>query len=185
MLKHLNLGEVSSYPPGYKENGGIFCHNNPWIHLAHMMLGNGDRAYEYYLSICPAAKEEKIETYRGEPYVYSQMVAGKDAATPGEAKNAWLTGTAAWTFLSVSQGFMGIKPDYDGLGIDPCVPSDWPEFSVTRRFRGATYEISVKNPHGKCKGYSKMLVDGNEVAGTTAPLAEPGSTVKVEIELGS
>ncbi|MFP4281895.1 MAG: GH36-type glycosyl hydrolase domain-containing protein [Opitutales bacterium] len=181
---HLHLGEVSSYPPGYKENAGIFCHNNPWIHFAHMLMGDGDRAYEYYLSICPAAKEEKIETYRGEPYVYSQMVAGKDAATPGEAKNAWLTGTAAWTFLTVSQGFMGVRPDYTGLTIDPCIPRAWPEFSVTRRYRGATYEISVRNPKGVCRGVTKVLVDGTEVPGNTVPQAPSGATVKVEIELG-
>lgn len=181
----LHLGEVTSYPPGYKENAGIFCHNNPWIHLAHMLLGNGDRAYEYYLSICPAAKEEKIETYRGEPYVYSQMVSGRDAAMPGEAKNAWLTGCAAWTFLTVSHGFMGVQPDYAGLKLDPCIPSDWPEFEVTRRFRGATYEVLVKNPKGVCKGVSSMLVDGERVAGNVVPLAPAGATVKIEIELGA
>jgi cellobiose phosphorylase len=182
---HLHLGEVSSYPPGYKENAGIFCHNNPWIHFAHMMLGHGDRAYEYYLSICPAAKESKIDIYRGEPYVYSQMVAGKDAATPGEAKNAWLTGTAAWTFLSVSQGFMGVRPDYRGLRFDPCVPGDWPGFSVTRRFRGATYEIEVKNPRGLCRGVNSLLVDGERVSGNLIPLAPAGRTVKVEVTLGA
>lgn len=167
---HLHLGEVSSYPPGYKENAGIFCHNNPWIHLAHLQLGNGDRAYEYYLSICPASKEDTIETYRGEPYMYSQMIAGKDAPTPGEAKNAGLTGTAAWTFLTISQGFAGIKPDYTGLQIDPCVPSDWPEVKVTRKFRGKTFHITIQNPNQKCKGIKSLTLNGELIAGDTIPL---------------
>jgi cellobiose phosphorylase len=180
---HLELGEVSSYPPGYKENGGVFCHNNPWIHLALMKLGEGDRAYAYYLSVCPAAKEGIIDTYRGEPYVYSQMIAGKDAATPGEAKNAWLTGTAAWTFLSVSQGFCGVQPDYAGLRLDPCIPSDWPEIKVTRVFRGATYHITVRNPDGNGYGVKEMLVDGAAVEGNRVPLAEAGATVEVNVRL--
>ena len=177
---HVELGEVSSYPPGYKENGGVFCHNNPWIQFALMKLGDGDRAFEYYLSICPAAKEEIIDTYRAEPYVYSQMIAGKDAAIPGEAKNSWLTGCAAWTFLTVSQGFCGIQPEYQGLRLDPCVPSHWPEFKVTRKFRGATYQITVKNPSGISRGVSRLTVDGKLVSGNIIPLAPAGSTVAVE-----
>ena len=180
---HLELGEVSSYPPGYKENGGVFCHNNPWVHMAMMKLGMGDQALEYYLSICPAAKEEMIDTYRGEPYVYSQMIAGKDAATPGEAKNAWLTGTAAWTFLSVSQGFCGIQPDFTGLRLDPCIPSDWPEFTVTRKFRGATYHITVRNPDHRTKGLRSLTVDGESIEGNLIPVASAGSTVTVEASL--
>jgi len=181
---HLELGEVSSYPPGYKENAGVFCHNNPWIHLSLMKLGEGDRAMEYYLSVCPAAKEEIIDTYRGEPYVYSQMIAGKDAATPGEAKNAWLTGTAAWMFVTVSQGFCGIQPDYHGLRLDPCIPKDWPEFSVTRKFRGVTYHIHVKNPDGVSRGICELLVDGQKVEGNVVPLGKV-ETVKVEAVLGT
>ncbi|MEI8387183.1 MAG: glycosyl transferase [Verrucomicrobiota bacterium] len=177
---HVELGEVSSYPPGYKENAGVFCHNNPWIQFALMKLGDGDRAFEYYLSICPAAKEDIIDTYRAEPYVYSQMIAGKDAATPGEAKNSWLTGCAAWTFLTVSQGFCGIQPDYRGLRLDPCIPSHWPEFRATRKFRGATYHITVKNPSGKTRGVSRLTVDGKKIPGNIIPLATPGSTVAVE-----
>lgn len=180
---HLELGEVSSYPPGYKENAGVFCHNNPWIQFALMKLGDGDRAFQYYLSICPAAKEDIIDTYRGEPYVYSQMIAGKDAATPGEAKNSWLTGCAAWTFLTVSQGFCGVQPDYEGLKIDPCIPSDWPAFKVTRRFRGATYEITVNNPHRRQKGVRKLVVNGKVIPGQIIPLAAAGETVTVEVEL--
>lgn len=181
---HLELGEVSSYPPGYKENAGVFCHNNPWIQFALMKIGDGDRAYDYYMSICPAAKEDIIDTYRGEPYVYSQMIAGKDAATPGEAKNAWLTGCAAWTFLTVSQGFCGVQPDYTGLKLDPCIPKDWPSFRVTRMYRGARYEITVMNPNRVNRGISHLLVNGQRVEGQVIPLATSGEIVKVEAVLG-
>ena len=180
---HVELGEVTSYPPGYKENAGVFCHNNPWIQFALMKLGDGDRAFEYYLSICPAANENIIETYRAEPYVYSQMIAGRDAATPGEAKNSWLTGCAAWTFLTVSQGFCGIQPDYNGLRLDPCIPSAWPGFKVTRRFRGATYRIAITNPSGKTNGIARLTVNGRAVEGNLIPQAAPGETVTVEAVL--
>ena len=176
---HVELGEVSSYPPGYKENAGVFCHNNPWIQLALMKIGDGDRAFDYYLRTCPSAQENRIEQYRGEPYVYSQMIAGPDSGTPGEAKNAWLTGTAAWTFLTVSQGVLGIQPDYDGLRIDPCIPSTWPGFSVQRRYRGATYKITVENPSGLCRGVKALTVDGKRIAGRTIPLAPSGAEVEV------
>lgn len=181
---HLSLGEVTSYPPGYKENGGIFCHNNPWIHIGWCQLGEGERAMEYYRSICPATKEDMIETYRCEPYVYAQMIAGKDAAIPGEAKNSWLTGTAAWTFVALSQFILGIRPTYTGLLIDPCIPASWPGFKVTREYRGAKYEISVKNPSGICKGVKRVLCDGQEIDGCVLPILEAGRTVKVDIEMG-
>lgn len=181
---HIELGEVSSYPPGYKENAGIFCHNNTWIHLGWCQQGEGDRAFEYYLSICPAAQEKNIETYRCEPYVYAQMISGRDAAIAGEAKNAWLTGTAAWTFVTVSQGIFGIQPGFDGLRIDPCIPKNWPGFKVTRAYRGASYEVTVNNPKGLSKGVTRMKVDGKEVPGNVLPLAPAGKTVKVEIDLG-
>ena len=180
----LNLGEVTSYPPGYKENAGIFCHNNTWIHLGWCQMGDGDRAMEYYHSICPSVKEGQIETYRCEPYVYAQMIAGRDAATHGEAKNAWLTGTAAWTFVVVSQGILGVKPTFTGLSIDPCVPKAWPGFSVTRVYRGATYQITVKNPNGVCKGVKALTVAGKPVVGNIIPVAAAGSTVQVEVVLG-
>jgi cellobiose phosphorylase len=182
---HLELGEISSYPPGYKENAGIFCHNNTWINLGWCLLGDGDRALEYYLSICPSAKEDDIDRYRCEPYVYAQMIAGRDAATPGEAKNSWLTGTAAWTFLSVSQGLLGIQPAYDGLRIDPCIPKAWPGFAVTRYFRGRQYRIEVKNPNGVCGGVNRMLVDGREVAGNVIPPSTSGGVVDVRVVLGA
>ncbi|NDV63195.1 glycosyl transferase [Puniceicoccales bacterium CK1056] len=179
----LNLGEVSSYPPGYKENGGIFCHNNPWIHLALMQEGEGDRAYTYYKSICPAAQPDQ-ETYKSEPYVYSQMIAGKAAKNHGEAKNAWLTGTAAWTLLSIMQGFAGLKPDYDALVLDPCIPSDWPEFKVSRQIRGTCYEIHVKNPDGVCTGIKELSVDGQPVSGNRIPYISNGGTVEVVAIIG-
>jgi cellobiose phosphorylase len=182
---YLELGEVSSYPPGYKENAGIFCHNNTWINLGWCLLGDGDRALEYYLSICPSAKESQIDTYRSEPYVYAQMIAGRDAATPGEAKNSWLTGTAAWTFLSVSQGLLGIQPTYTGLKIDPCIPKSWPGFTAVRKFRDIEYRITVKNPSGICKGVRSLTVAGKPVAGNIIPLASDGAgVVEVEVTLG-
>lgn len=181
---HLELGEVTSYPPGVKENGGIFCHNNTWIHLAWCLLGDGERALEYYLSICPSAKESQIETYRGEPYVYAQMIAGKDAPCFGEAKNSWLTGTAAWTFVAASQGILGIQPDYAGLRVDPCIPKKWTGFSVSRVFRGVRYEITVNNPRGVCKGVSALTVDGVPVKGNVIPPPKGKDSVKVEVTLG-
>ncbi|MDR0354077.1 MAG: glycosyl transferase [Opitutaceae bacterium] len=180
----LELGEVTSYPPGYKENAGIFCHNNTWIHLGWCQLGEGDRAYEYYLSICPAAKESQIETYRCEPYVYAQMIAGRDAATPGEAKNAWLTGTAAWTFVTLSQGILGIRPAFSGLLIDPCIPKNWKEYKVRRRFRNVIYNITIQNPGHACSGVASMRVNGREIAGNIIPLHEEGP-VAVEVVLGN
>ena len=181
---HLELGEVTSYPPGYKENAGIFCHNNTWINLGWCLLGDGDRALEYYLSICPSAKEEQIETYRSEPYVYAQMIAGRDAATPGEAKNSWLTGTAAWTFLTVSQGLLGVKPDFDGLRIDPCIPKGWKEFKVTRNYRGVEYQAHVSNPKGICQGVKSLKVDGQKVGGNLIPIPSGKKIVQVEVTLG-
>lgn len=181
----LRLGEVTSYPPGVKENAGIFSHNNTWIHLAWCQLGEGDRALEYYLSICPSAKQDQIDTYRGEPYVYAQMIAGKDAPCFGEAKNNWLTGTAAWTFVVVSQGLLGIKPDYAGLRIDPCIPKDWPGFTATRRFRGDTYAITVRNPNGVSKGIKALRLDGADLDPTQAiPVMGDGKTHAVEVILG-
>jgi cellobiose phosphorylase len=182
---YLNLGEVSSYPPGVKENAGIFCHNNTWINLAWCELGDGDRALEYYLSICPSAKQDQIDIYRSEPYVYAQMIAGKDAPCFGEAKNSWLTGTAAWTFVSVSQGLLGIKPDYEGLRIDPCIPKSWPGFTATRHFRGDTYEITVKNPNGVCKGLAAVTLDGAALDPThPIPVIGDGAVHQVEVVLG-
>jgi cellobiose phosphorylase len=181
---HLELGEITSYPPGVKENAGIFCHNNTWIHLAHCLLGDGDRAFEYYLSVCPSAKESQIDTYRLEPYVYAQTIDGKDSPTFGQAKNSWLTGTAAWTFVVLTQGILGIKPTYDGLQVDPCIPSSWPSFTVTRRFRGSTFHVEVRNPDGVCAGVRRLEVDGQVLDGGTVPVPTEPRDVRVVVTLG-
>ncbi len=181
-----HLGEISSYPPGYKENAGIFCHSNPWIAMAEAILGRGDRAFDYYLRICPAVKESNIERYRCEPYCYAQMIAGRDAPVHGEAKNSWLTGTAAWSFVAISQAILGIKPDYDGLRIDPCIPAGWKEYRVTRVFRGVKYCITVRNPHGISKGVPRLTVNGKKVEGNLVPFnpAEKEAAVEVTLERG-
>ena len=181
---HLELGEISSYPPGYKENAGIFCHNNPWIVCAEAELGHGDRAFEVYRRTCPAFIEDISDIHRTEPYVYSQMIAGRDAPGFGEAKNSWLTGTAAWSFLSVSQAILGVKPTLDGLRIDPCVPSGCKGYTVTRCYRGACYEIEVKNPTGAEHGVRELRVDGEIIEGDLIPVRAPGETVKVEVLMG-
>ena len=180
---YLNLGEISSYPPGYKENAGIFCHNNPWISIAETVIGRGNCAFEVYRKTCPAYLEEISEIHRTEPYVYPQMIAGCDAATHGEAKNSWLTGTAAWTFYDVSQAILGIKPQYDGLQVDPCIPAEWKGFTVTRQYRGAVYEITVDNAAGVQKGVVSMEVDGKPVEGNIAPVFENG-THQVRVVMG-
>ena len=181
---YLNLGEISSYPPGYKENAGIFCHNNPWITCAETVLGHGARAFETYRKICPAYLEPVSEIHRTEPYVYSQMVAGKDAPTFGEAKNSWLTGTAAWTFVNVSQYILGIQPTLDGLRVDPCIPHTLAGYTVTRRYRGAVYHIRVENPHAVQKGVQSVTVNGAPIAGTLLPLAKAGEGVEVVVTMG-
>ncbi len=162
---YVNLGEISSYPPGYKENAGIFCHNNPWVSIAETRLGRGNRAFEIYRKTCPAYIEDISEIHRTEPYVYSQMVAGKDAPKHGEAKNSWLTGTAAWTFVNVSQYILGIQPDFDGLHIDPCIPTELESLRITRHYRGADIHIDIQNPEHVEKGIQSMEIDGKPVPG--------------------
>ena len=166
---YLNLGEISSYPPGYKENAGIFCHNNPWVSIAETVIGRGNRAYEIYSKTCPSCIENISEIHRTEPYVYSQMVAGADAARHGEAKNSWLTGTAAWTFINLSQAILGICPDYEGLRIDPCIPEGFGDFTITRIFRDAVYHIQIQNPSNVQKGVTHLNVDGKEIDGNMIP----------------
>ena len=178
----VEYGEISSYPAGYKENAGIFCHNNPWVIIGETVLGRGDYAWDYYRKICPSYTEANSALHKVEPYVYSQMIAGKDAAKPGEAKNSWLTGTAAWNWYAITQYILGIKPAYNGLQIDPCICSEWKEYTVTRRFRGSEYEITIKNPDGVCKGIREMLLDGQPVEGNVVPHT-PGRHV-VTVTLG-
>ncbi|WP_346855359.1 glycosyl transferase [uncultured Draconibacterium sp.] len=179
---YIEYGEISSYPEGYKENAGIFCHNNPWIMLGETVIGRGDRAWEYFKKICPAYLEDKSELHKTEPYVYSQMIAGKDAFKPGEAKNSWLTGTAAWNFYTISQYILGVRPHYKGLEIDPCIPHDWKGFKVSRKFRGATYKIEVINPNGSSKGVKQITLDDKPVEGNVLPIMPEGTyTVKVEM----
>ena len=181
---YLNLGEVSSYPPGYKENAGIFCHNNPWVSIAETVVGHGNRAFDIYRKTCPAYTEDFSEIHCTEPYVYSQMVGGRDARFHGQGKNSWLTGTAAWTFVNISQYILGIQPDYDGLRIDPCTPEDFGNFKLIRKFRQAVYEIEVQNPDHVQKGIKKLIVDGKEVEGNLVPFEEGKEKYSVVAVMG-
>jgi len=178
----VELGEVSTYPPGYKENGGIFCHNNPWVIIAETVVGRGERAFDYYKRIAPAYREAISDVHQLEPYVYAQMIAGKEAVRAGQAKNSWLTGTAAWNFVAVSQYLLGVRPDFDALVIDPQLGPEVPSFTVTRRLRGATYEISVTNS-GAPGSRASLVVDGRPVEGNRVPYAARGAVVRIEATL--
>jgi cellobiose phosphorylase len=182
---YLNLGEISSYPPGYKENGGVFCHNNPWIMIAECMLGRGDRAFQYYRKICPAYLEDISSLHKTEPYVYAQMIAGKEAALPGEAKNSWLTGTAAWTFVALSQWILGIRPEYDGLRIDPCIPAEWDGFTAQRTFRGSRYDIEIENPVHVSRGIAEIRLDGRPMEDNLIPTSKKASPHRVQVTMGA
>lgn len=181
---YIEYGEISTYPAGYKENAGVFCHNNAWIICAEAYAGRGDKAFEYYSKIAPAYLEDISDLHRTEPYVYAQMIAGKDAGRMGEAKNSWLTGTAAWNFVAVSQYILGIAPDWNGLKVDPSIPSAWDGFSASRKFRGATYNITVKNPSHVNKGVKSMTVDGKAVEGNVVPVFSDGAEHTVEVVMG-
>ena len=178
----LNLGEISSYPPGYKENGSVFCHNNPWVIIGETVLGHGDRAFDLYSRIAPAyIKDQKL--HRVEPYVYAQTINGRDSATPGEARNSWLTGTSAWNFYAISQAILGVKPAFDGLTLDPCLPAGIKDLSIHREFRGNTFEIHVKNLAGGEKGKISVCVDGQPIDGQTVRVNGTGKTYQVEVEV--
>ncbi len=181
---YLHLGEISSYPPGYKENAGIFCHTNPWIMIAEAMVGRGDKAFDYYKRINPSAREEISELHKCEPYVYAQMIAGKDAPTHGEAKNSWLSGTAAWNYAAITQSILGIQPTLDGLEISPSIPSSWDGFTVTRNYRGVTYNITVQNPKHVSKGVEKVTVNGKQVEGRLIRADAGSGEVNVEVVMG-
>lgn len=174
------LGEITSYPPGYKENGGVFCHTNPWIVIAETLLGNADEAFDHYMRINPAVREDISEIHRCEPYVYAQMIAGPDSPAPGEAKNSWLTGAAAWNYVAMTQWILGIRPEHEGLRIDPCIPPAWNGFSATRRFRNATYRIEVRRETGGRGRATELVVDGRRIDGNLVPEAAPGAVVEVE-----
>ena len=167
---HVEMGEISSYPEGYKENAGIFCHNNPWVIIGETVDGRGDDAWNHYKKMVPSYVEEKYQTlHKVEPYVNCQMVAGKDSARPGEGKNSWLTGTASWMWYTISEYILGIKPSYDGLLIDPCLPSTAKTYEVNRKFRGGEFHITVNNPEGNQKGVKSITVDGNTINGNIIP----------------
>jgi len=181
---HVQYGEISTYPEGYKENAGIFCHNNPWIMIAEVLEGNGDAAWDYFRKICPPYLEEISDLHKTEPYVYSQMIAGKDAFKPGEAKNSWLTGTASWNFYAISQYILGIRADYDGLRISPVIPKAWDGYTVTRKFRGATYRIEVSNPDHVSAGVKQLTLNGEQLEGKLVPICQEGSVNQVKVVLG-
>ncbi|MFL5797686.1 MAG: GH36-type glycosyl hydrolase domain-containing protein [Actinomycetota bacterium] len=177
---HVELGEITSYPPGYKENGGVFCHTNPWVVIANTLAGDPDRAFDLYLRINPSAREDLSEAHRCEPFVYAQMIAGPAAPDHGEAKNSWLTGAAAWNLVAATQWILGIRPEHDGLRVDPCLPSEWDGFRASRRFRGATYRITVSKRKGARGRVASLVLDGRRLEGNLIPPGAPGSTVRVE-----
>lgn len=181
---HPEYGEISSYPAGYKENAGIFCHNNPWIMIAETLIGRGEQAWDYYRKICPAYLEDISDLHRTEPYVYSQMIAGKDAIKPGEAKNSWLTGTAAWNYVAITQHILGIKPDYNGLIVEPCIPSSWKGFRVLRMFRDCQYLIEVSNPEKVSKGIKEIWMNGKRLNGNSIPIGKVGEVFKIMVVMG-
>jgi cellobiose phosphorylase len=181
---YIEYGEISSYPQGYKENAGIFCHNNPWIMIGETVIGNGDQAWDYFKKICPSYLEEISDLHKTEPYVYSQMIAGKDAFRPGEAKNSWLTGTASWNFYAISQYILGIKPNYEGLEISPCIPKSWKKYNITRKFRGTTYNIEIVNNLGVNSGVKELLVDGKKIEGNIIPIQKSDKVIDVKVKLG-
>lgn len=178
------IGGVSTYPPGAKENGGIFLHANPWVMIAETMLGNGDRAFQYYTQINPAAKNDRIDEYEVEPYVYAQNILGDEHPQFGLGRNSWLSGTASWVYQAATQWILGVRPAYNGLLVDPCIPRAWDGFTMTRRFRGATYRIAVTNPQHISRGVQRVEVDGTDISGNVVPVLEPGHAHEVRVTLG-
>ncbi|HEY6725182.1 MAG TPA: glycosyl transferase, partial [Polyangiaceae bacterium] len=179
------VGAITCFPKGLKENAGIFCHANTWAVVAEALLGRGDQAYALYRAFLPAAKNDTADHYSMEPYVYSQFIVGKEHPFHfGRARNSWLTGTATWGFVAVSQYILGVRASYDGLIIDPAIPSDWEGFEVTRVFRGATYRISVRNPARVSSGVRRLVVNDEPLDGHVVPVFPAGTTVRVQVELG-
>ncbi len=181
---YINMGEISTYPAGYKENAGIFCHSNAWIIAGETVIGRGDNAFDYWAKVSPAYTEDESDIHKMEPYVYSQMIAGKDAKRHGEAKNSWLTGTAGWHFVVISQWILGIQPDFEGLKINPCIPKGWDSYSVVRRFRGSNYKIYISNPSKVSSGIKSITVDGNAITGRVLPVFNDGKDHDVKVIMG-
>jgi cellobiose phosphorylase len=177
-------GGITTYPPGAKENGGIFLHTNPWVIIAETLLGRGERAYEYYNQINPAAKNDIADEYECEPYVYAQNILGNEHPQFGLARNSWLSGTASWMYQAGTRFILGIRPDYNGLVIDPCIPKKWDGFKVTRKYKNTVYNIEVKNPKHINKGISQLKVDGKEINGNIAPVFGDGKTHSIEAVMG-
>ncbi|MCK5775084.1 MAG: hypothetical protein KAH25_02850, partial [Bacteroidales bacterium] len=178
-------GGVTTYPPGAKENGGIFLHSNPWVMIAETMVGNGDRAFQYYNQINPAShNESNMDTFECDPYCYPQNILGDEHPQFGLARNSWLSGTSSWTYQAATKHIMGVNPKHDGLEVNPCIPKAWDGFTAVREFRGSTYEISVKNPENVSKGVVSMIVDGKKIDGCVAPIFTDGKTHTVEVIMG-
>jgi cellobiose phosphorylase len=178
-------GGVTTYPPGAKENGGIFLHSNPWVMIAETLVGNGDRAFQYYMQINPAAKNETMDEYELEPYVYAQNILGDEHEQFGLGRNSWLSGTASWCYQAATKYILGVRPGYRGLELDPCIPKAWDGFEVTRVFRGSTYKVRFKNPNHVSKGVKSVLVDGKAVPGHVVPVFNDGKTHEVEVMMGA
>ena len=176
---HVELGEITTYPPGYKENGSVFCHTNPWIMIAETALGNGNAAYDYWKRIAPAFREDIGDLHRTEPYVYAQTIAGVDAPRHGEAKNSWLTGTAAWNWVAITQHILGVRPELDGLRIDPCLPDELDELTIERVSRGARYTVHMHRGTGA--EAPVVRVDGETVVDGIVPYAPAGSFVAIDV----
>lgn len=177
------IGGVTTYPPGAKENGGIFLHSNPWVMIAETLLGRGDRAFEYYSQINPAKRNEDIDLFEVEPYCYPQNILGDEHPQFGLGRNSWLSGTASWTYQAATKYILGVRPGHDGLRLDPCIPSGWSDFEVVRKIRGAVYRIHVRNPDGVSRGVRSMEIDGRPLRDSVVPYFESG-THKVELVLG-
>ncbi|MFW6287960.1 MAG: GH36-type glycosyl hydrolase domain-containing protein, partial [bacterium] len=179
------VGAITSFPVSLKENGGIFCHANTWAIIAETMLGRGDRAFEYYLSYLPARYNDTADKYTMEPYVYSQFITGKEHEHHfGRARNSWLTGTASWSFVAISQYILGVRADYEGLIVDPVIPHEWDSYSVYRRYRGKDFNIKVKNPENVSAGIKEFRVNGEVVEGNLIPLSMMKDENEVEVIMG-
>jgi cellobiose phosphorylase len=179
-----NVGAIGTFALGLKENGGIFCHANPWAIIAEVMLGRENRAFDYYKKMTPTTYNKISQIHMTEPYVYSQFIAGKDSQESGRARNSWLTGSATWNFIAATWYILGIQPDYQGLRLSPCIPSEWNEFRIRRYFRQVMYDIKVSNPRHVSKGIDSIYIDGKKIQGNMLPKAKSGTTHVVEVIMG-